>query len=316
MKHAPWSALVLVTGRFRGAPTSIGDLMPRFSPTLPASMHASFVALATAAALTLTIPFAAQAQDVADNPVLVVVDGVVEITESDLQDAYAQLSARSGDAAPPEAVVGQLMERLVMRAAILSRALAVEAKLTALPEVQQQLQDAREDVLLQALLTAEIEARINPKELAAAYEAFKAANPPVREVRASHILVDDEALAVSLIEQINGGADFATLATEHSRDPGSGQRGGDLDFFTAEQMVPAFSQAAFALEVGAHTQSPVQSRFGYHVIQVTDQRTRPTPSFDEVADQLRSELSAPLLQTIVAEIRAAATVEQMEPASQ
>jgi peptidyl-prolyl cis-trans isomerase C len=309
LKRTALSVLLLTISCFGSTSTSIGDLMFRFSPTL----SAPFLALATAAALALTLPLAAQAQNVADDPVLVVVDGMVTITKSDLQDAYAQLSARRGDAAPPEVVLGQLMERLVVRAAILSRALAAEDELIALPEVQQQLQDAREDVLLQALLTTEIEARINPENLAAAYEAFRAANLSVREVRASHILVDDEALAVSLIEQINSGADFAALATKYSRDSGSGQRGGDLDFFTAEQMVPAFSQAAFALEVGAHTIAPVQSRFGYHVIQVTDQRTRPTPSFSEVADQLRSELSASLLQTIVTEIRAAATVEQMEP---
>lgn len=91
-----------------------------------------------------------------------------------------------------------------------------------------------------------------------------------KQVRASHILVDDERLANKLYDRISGGADFALLAKKHSTCP-SGRKGGDLGFFQKGQMVPEFEKTAFELEVNALSK-PVRTKFGYHLIKVTGKK--------------------------------------------
>jgi parvulin-like peptidyl-prolyl isomerase len=90
------------------------------------------------------------------------------------------------------------------------------------------------------------------------------------EVRASHILVDEEEKANSLKEEIDGGADFAKVAKKNSKCP-SGESGGDLGFFSKGVMVKEFEEAAFSLEVGQLSE-PVKTQFGYHLILVTDKK--------------------------------------------
>ena len=106
---------------------------------------------------------------------------------------------------------------------------------------------------------------VTDEEIQAYYDQAKT------ELKGRHILVDDEATAKELIEKLNAGEDFATLAKEHSLDTGSGANGGDLDWFKMGTMVTEFNDAAFALEVNEISQ-PVQSQYGYHIIQITDKR--------------------------------------------
>jgi peptidyl-prolyl cis-trans isomerase D len=118
------------------------------------------------------------------------------------------------------------------------------------------------------------------------------------EIRASHILLRTEgkdeaavrALAENLLKEARGGADFAQLATKYSEDTGSAPRGGDLDFFRRGQMVPAFEEAAFALEAGGISEI-VRSDFGFHIIKLTDRRAGETTSLDEVRPQIIDQLS-------------------------
>ncbi|MEM6848439.1 MAG: peptidylprolyl isomerase, partial [Pseudomonadota bacterium] len=119
------------------------------------------------------------------------------------------------------------------------------------------------------------------------YETEAAQVEPRKEVSARHILVADEDLAKDLIAQLNDGGDFAALAEEHSMDPGSKARGGSLGFFGQGQMVKPFEDAAFALEPGQVTPEPVQSQFGFHVIQVDDTRVSEVPGFDQVGGRIR-----------------------------
>ncbi len=115
------------------------------------------------------------------------------------------------------------------------------------------------------------------------YDEFVASAKPETEVRARHILVDDEAKAKEIAAKAKGGADFATLAKENSKD--SAEDGGDLGYFTKDQMVPEFAEAAFKLEKG-QVSDPVKSQFGWHVIKVEDKRQKPVPSYEQVSDQL------------------------------
>jgi foldase protein PrsA len=108
----------------------------------------------------------------------------------------------------------------------------------------------------------------------------------VKEVKASHILVEDEETAKDLIAQLKDGADFAELAKKHSTDPGSKENGGDLGFFTRGKMVPEFEAAAFSLKKGELSE-PVQSQHGWHIIKVEDQKTVP---FEDVKYAVKKEL--------------------------
>ena len=106
------------------------------------------------------------------------------------------------------------------------------------------------------------------------------------EVRASHILVEDEETAQEILNQLDAGADFAVLAKEHSTDTASAEKGGDLDWFARGRMVKEFEDAAFALEIG-EVSGIVKSEFGYHIIKLTDRKAAHTPSLEEVKDQVR-----------------------------
>ena len=128
------------------------------------------------------------------------------------------------------------------------------------------------------------------------------------EYNARHVLVDTEEAAKEVIEQLDGGADFAELAKEKSTGP-SGPAGGELGWFSAGQMVKPFSDATAALEKGAYTKEPVQTQFGWHVIRLEDSRESTPPPFEDVKDRLKLMLTNQLLQEHVEQVRSSATIE-------
>ena len=127
------------------------------------------------------------------------------------------------------------------------------------------------------------------------YDKFKA-QATGTEFRASHILVEKEDEAKSLIAQIKAGGKFEDLAKKHSKDPGSGEKGGDLDFAKPDSYVPEFGKAMSALKKGEMTQDPVKSQFGYHIIRLDDTREAAFPGFDEVKGQIVQRLEQVKLQ--------------------
>src|SRR5947209_450163 len=131
-----------------------------------------------------------------------------------------------------------------------------------------------------------------------------------QEVHARHILVETEDEAKAVEEELKKGADFAELAKKKSKDPGASD-GGDLGFFTKEQMVPEFSAVAFALEPGK-VSDPVKSQFGWHVIKVEEKRSRKAPEFDQVKGQIETYVTRKAQADYVAKLREAAKVERMD----
>ncbi|HET7650753.1 MAG TPA: peptidylprolyl isomerase [Gammaproteobacteria bacterium] len=131
---------------------------------------------------------------------------------------------------------------------------------------------------------------------------------PGQEFRARHILVSNEKLAKSIIEQLKHGANFATLAKKYSKD-GSAKSGGELGWFSPDQMVPEFSKAVEGLKKGQFTTTPVQTQFGWHVIQLEDTRSQPAPSLDSMRQQLENELQGQNIQNYVNGLRSAAKVD-------
>lgn len=131
------------------------------------------------------------------------------------------------------------------------------------------------DLLIEKSATADME--VTDEEVQEYYDNFKP------EINARHILVEDEAKAKEVIAKLNEGGDFAELAKEYSTDPGSAENGGELGWFGAGAMVPEFEEAAYALEVNKVSE-PVQSSFGYHIIQVTEKKDKPS------LEDMRSEI--------------------------
>lgn len=148
---------------------------------------------------------------------------------------------------------------------------------------------------------------ITDEEVKTRYDAEVAKLPAQEEARARHILVETEEAAKEVAEAAKGGADFAELAKEKSTGP-SGPNGGDLGYFTADRMVPEFSAAAFALEVGGIS-DPIKTQFGWHVIKLEDKRQKPPPPLDEVSTQIKALVLRDRIQERSKALREAATIE-------
>jgi len=133
-----------------------------------------------------------------------------------------------------------------------------------------------------------LETAVTEEEVQAAYDE-KYSETEGKEYKARHILVETEEEARSLIEELDGGANFATLASEHSTGP-SGPNGGDLGWFGPGMMVKPFEDATMALEPGSYTKDPVQTQFGWHVVLLEETRDKAAPALDEVRGEIEAEL--------------------------
>ncbi|MCA8881506.1 MAG: peptidylprolyl isomerase [Rhodobacteraceae bacterium] len=156
------------------------------------------------------------------------------------------------------------------------------------------------------------EAAVTDEALKKAYDAEYGSAEPTTEYHAAHILVESEDEAKDIKAQIDGGADFAALAKEHSKDP-TGNNGGDLGWFGAGMMVPEFEQAVVALQPGA-VSDPVQTQFGWHVVKLIETRDKPVPTLDEVRDELAGQIQQQAVEADLEALRAKATITEADGA--
>ncbi len=175
------------------------------------------------------------------------------------------------------------------------------------PAVQRRLHLYEDHLIQQAYVEQLIKTAVTPDRLQARYQEFLKQTPPREEVHARQILVKTEPEAKSIIAQLDKGADFAALAKKYSTDSGAAS-GGDLGYFTRDEMVPAFTAAAFALPAGHYTETPVKTEFGWHVIQVEDRRVKQPPSFEEAQSQMRSLVIRDAILAKLKELRSGATI--------
>jgi peptidyl-prolyl cis-trans isomerase C len=203
-----------------------------------------------------------------------------------------------------------------LRASILDRliemeVLAQEAGKKGLgknPELQAQLEIQK----LQALANAFVQdyAKKHPVSDAVAkaeYDKLRSESGE-KDYKARHILLETEAEAKGIIAKLKNGEKFEELA-KASKDTGTKDNGGELDWSTANGYVKPFSDAMVKLEKGQYTDMPVQSQFGWHVISLDDTRPAKYPEFDEVKAELKQSLQQPELQKMVKALRANAKVE-------
>lgn len=192
-----------------------------------------------------------------------------------------------------------------------SRLAAEAARKTGLDsdaDVAEAMRMAANRVLAEAYITREVGKEITDEAIQNAYDTFVADTGSRETVTASHILVETEEEAIAIIGQLNDGADFAELAREKSTGP-SGPNGGSLGTFGRGQMVPGFETAAFEMPAGSYSASPVQTQFGWHIIQVAEKGIEEAPSLDQMRDQLAANLSRQSFSRIVETLRVGTSIE-------
>jgi peptidyl-prolyl cis-trans isomerase C len=265
--------------------------------------------------LAAAVAAPASAQDTADpknDPVVAEVNGE-KIMFSDLVATYRALPARL------QQVPFEQLYRPLLEHAIAIRLLSAEGRKAKLHEseaVKKRIRYIEGQYVYEAYVEKIVAERATEAKLKEAYEAFVKDFKGEEEVRASHILVKTEQEAKDIIAQLEKGADFAKLAKEKSIDPTKDRNSGDLGFFSKEQMVKEFAEAAFALKKGETAKVPVKTQFGWHVIRVTDRRAGAPPKFDEVKEQLRQKLAETIAQEEIAKLRGAAKIQRSDAKGQ
>ncbi len=262
---------------------------------------APFAALA--ALCCLAGPLAAQ-QPGAD-PVVARVDGN-EIRLSDVQEAIQGLPPEYRNM-PPQTIFPALLDQLVDRKAV--AVLARKEGLDKEPAVQRQMARAQEEALQSALFHRDIGPLVTDQAVRTRYDRDFAGKPGETEVHARHILVANEADATAIIAELKKGGDFAAIAKSRSTDPGAAQ-GGDLGWFKKADMLPEFSDTAFALKPGEVADKPVHTRYGWHVIKLEDRRTAAPAAFEQLRDELRNQMIQENVQKLLATAHAAVKVEK------
>jgi peptidyl-prolyl cis-trans isomerase C len=246
----------------------------------------------TLAAAALLLPLAVQAQNIA------IVNGK-PVPKARL-DTLLQQAARAGQQVGPE-MQAQARDQVVLREIFVQE--AEKKGVGASPDFKAQMELARQSILIRELFDDFRKKNpVSDEEAKAEYDKFRA-QATGTEYRARHILVENEAEATALIVQIKGGASFEELAKKNSKDPGSAENGGDLDFAKADSYVPEFSQALTKLKKGEMTETPVKTQFGWHIIRLDDTREASFPAFEEVKGQIKQRMEQTKLQKYQEELR-------------
>ena len=175
-------------------------------------------------------------------------------------------------------------------------------------DVRAQLELLRQQVLVQAVVQDHLKTHpVKDEEMLAEYNKIKASRGD-KEYKARHILVDKDTEANEIIAQLKKGSKFEDLAKQ-SKDPGSKEKGGDLDWNPPSTFVKPFSEALTKLEKGKYTETPVQTQFGWHVIQLDDVRPAQFPAFDAIRQQLSTRMQEQEVQKFVGELRSKAKIQ-------
>lgn len=260
------------------------------------------VAVWCAAALFLASPAAAE------DKILAKVNGK-SITEADVRLAEAEIGNDLGSLSAEQrrrVLVEYLIENQLLAEA------GTAAKLGSGPSFDERIRYWQRRALRDAYFEQSIKATVTEDDARKLYDAQAAAAKPQEEVHARHILVDSEVKAKEVFELIAHGADFEKMAKEHSKDPGSRERGGDLGYFSRGQMVPVFEEAAFRIKPGEVSQ-PFKSQFGWHILKVEDKRQKGLPPFDLIKGRIMAALVHRKAQEVAQSLRDKAQLEFLDP---
>lgn len=248
----------------------------------------------------------APAAQPAKDPVVATVNGQ-PIRLSDLEVAQQSLPQQYRSM-PLQAVFPALLDRIIDSKLVVQE--SKKSKVNEDPAFKKRMAFVEDQVLQDFWIQREIAKQVTAEKLQKRYEERLKQMPSEDEVRAKHILVSTEDEAKALIAELKKGAAFDKLAKEKSTDKASGAEGGDLGWFKKSDMVKEFADAAFALNKGDLTDTPVKTQFGYHVIKLEDRRKAPPPSYEEMADALREEMAREVITGQLDQLRSGAKVEK------
>jgi peptidyl-prolyl cis-trans isomerase C len=261
--------------------------------------------LAAAAALFLLLGgSAANAED----KVIAKVNGKT-ITEADMRLAEAEIGSDLGSL-PPATRRRVLVEFLIENQLFADA--AEGQKLASGAAFNERMQYWRRRSLRDSYFDTTVKDTISDADARKFYDAQVGGKTGEEEVRARHILVESKEKAREVFEKLAHGSDFAALAKEYSKDPGSKDQGGELGFFARGQMVPQFEEAAFKLQKG-EVSEPFQSQFGWHIVRVDERRQRAAPPFEAVKDRLVAAMIHKKAQQIAGDLRGKAQIEYIDP---
>lgn len=257
---------------------------------------------AAAIAAMLAAPVFAQDEVTADTVVATVNGSDITVghmiaLRARLPQQYQQL--------PDDVLFNGILDQIVQQAVIgqTQEALSKSNTLT--------LENERRALLANQVVDEVVAGATTDEAIQAAYDEAYGGAEPETEYNASHILVETEDEAAALVTELEGGADFATLAQENSTGP-SGPNGGELGWFGPGMMVPEFEQAVVALEAG-QVSAPVQTQFGWHVIKLNELRQKEAPALDDVRQELEGQVQRAAVDARIAELTEAAEITRVEP---
>ena len=272
------------------------------------------VALSVAlAAMSAPVALAQSKTDKGDKaaPRAAKVDGRLSVNGVLIPNAYFDAMNRERETAgqPASAEFANAMKDELVNREILSQA-AKKKGLDKSPTVAAQMDMARQAVLIRAFFEDYVKANpISDAQLKADYDKY-VVQLGDKEFKVRHILVDKEDDAKAIIASLKRGETFEKLAKEKSKDTGSKDNGGDLDWAPAGRYVPEFATAVKAQAKGQLSETPVKTPFGYHVIRVDDSRAMKVPSFDEVKDKFRQQAQQEQVAALVQDLRGKAKIEE------
>ena len=221
---------------------------------------------------------------------------------NDLKQSYAD-HPQIKDRVPFEEFYAKTLDVFVNSKLVYHAANA--AKIEETPEFNRQLVTAKEDLARKLYLEKMVEEKVTDEEVKKLYDEYTSKFESQKEVKAKHILVDTEEKAKEVIAKIKKGEDFEKLASQYSKDQVA-----DLGYFTKEMMVPEFSKAAFSMNKGEYSKTPVKTEFGYHVILVDDARASKPLELKEVEAQLKNMVTQKVVAEIFEELRNSAKIEK------
>lgn len=231
------------------------------------------------------------------------------ITDVDMKLAEAEIGNDLGSL--PEATKRRVLIEFLIENQLFADAAEGE-KLGSDPAFNERLQYWRRRALRDVYFDKSVRNSIKDADVKQHYAGQVGTMKPEEEIRARHILVESREKARDVFEKIAHGTDFAQLAKEHSKDPGSKDQGGELGFFGRGQMVPQFEEVAFKLKQGEISQ-PFESQFGWHIVRVDERRQRPVPPFETVKERVVAHMIHRKAQQIAADLREKAQIEYIDP---
>jgi peptidyl-prolyl cis-trans isomerase C len=319
----PIAQLSAATADRAQAPATPKDIPMTHLPVSPVPAPRRVALITTAAAAILLASALAAFAQAGTDPVLAKVNGV-EIHQSDLalaEEDVGQNLPQGGEDAKRDYLVSYLTDMILLAKA------AEEKRVQDDPEFKRHVAYGRNKVLMEVLLQNEGKKALTDQALKAVYADAVKQMGEEEEVHARHILfrvanpadekaskeAEDKIKAV--IARLNKGEDFVTVAKEVTEDPSGKQDGGDLGYFSKEQMVPEFSAVAFKLDKGKISE-PVKTQFGWHVLKVEDKRKRQPPEYDKVKGQLEAYVERKAQVDLVTKLRADAKIERLDKPAQ